>query len=174
MERCSFTGERGRPRFRGTVLTIADGFPAEVRYVVTCDSGWHTRNCVVSMRARESREMVRLSVDRQGSWFYDGKRRPDLDGVVDLDLAFSPSSNTLPLQRMDLSPGQQMRIPVAWLRFPELDLVRSEQVYERVSERNYRFGSADGEFSALIETDRQGMVVRYGDLWRTLAGDTIP
>ncbi|HOX36184.1 MAG TPA: putative glycolipid-binding domain-containing protein [Methanoregulaceae archaeon] len=174
MERCSFTCDRKRPRFQGTVLTTADGAPAEVRYVVTCNSGWQTRHCVVTMTARESREMVRLSVDREGLWFQDGKRRPDLDGVADIDLAFSPCTNTLPIRRIDLSYGQQVRIPVAWLRFPELDLVRTDQVYEQLSERRYRFSSADGGFSAVIETDRQGMVVRYGDLWRTVPDDAIP
>jgi hypothetical protein len=86
---------------------------------------------------------------------------------VDIDLGFTPATNTLPIRRLALGIGESARVRSAWLRFPELRLEPLEQVYTRQAERSFRYRSlVDGElFIARLDTDMLGWVIRYEGLW---------
>jgi hypothetical protein len=92
---------------------------------------------------------------------------PDLSGTVDIELGFTPATNTLPIRRLALEIGESARVRSAWLRFPELRLEPLEQMYTRQAERRFRYRSlVDGElFVARLDTDMFGWVVRYEGLW---------
>jgi len=166
MERCSLReGPDGR-RLEGTVLTLLDAGPAEIRYAVTCDRSWRTRKCSVHVDHPDGARRIELEADETGSWSRDGVRVDEFEGIADADLGFSPCTNSLPIRRLALAIGEEVRISVVWLRFPELDLLSSDQVYTRIAENLYRFESGAGEFRAMIETDELGIVTHYGDLWR--------
>lgn len=173
MERCTLVEDAGLERLEGTVLTLLDGDPVEIHYSVTCDPAWRTRSCAVGIETRGSNKTIRLEVDEPGSWTHDGVRVSEFDGATDVDLGFSPCTNTLPIRRLALAVGQRARIAVVWLRFPELDLVRSEQVYTRLSESAYRYESATGDFRADLEVDDHGIVTRYGDYWREIVASGL-
>lgn len=155
-------------RLEGTVLTMLAGVPTELRYEVTCDREWHTRWCSVTLLSPSGERTITLVADGEGRWERDGSSDAALDDALDVDLGFSPSTNTLAIRRLELEIGESVRLSVAWLRFPELDLVRAEQVYTRLDERRYRYESGDGDFSAELEVDDRGVVTRYGELWRTI------
>ena len=74
--------------------------------------------------------------------------RPVVSGCIDLDLNFSPSTNLLPIRRLNLSVGQQATVRAAWLRFPSFALEPLDQLYRRVGESSYRYESASGKFVA--------------------------
>jgi hypothetical protein len=166
-ELCILTDEPGRKRFAGTVLTVRPGEQVEIRYELVCDASWGTRACTVDIEGASTRERIALTVGEDGVWKRDGAPVPDLGaGVSYVDLGFSPCTNTLPIRGVALDTGQSARIVVAWLRFPELDLVRAEQVYTRVSASRYRFETGEGDFAAELDVDPHGMVTRYGTYWR--------
>ncbi len=166
MERCSLREGADHWRLDGTVLTLLDDAPAEVRYAVTCDRSWRTRTCTVRIDHRDRAWRIALEADGTGSWFRDGTRVDAFEGSIDADLGFSPCTNTIPIRRLAPAIGEEVRITVVWLRFPEFDLLSSEQAYTRIGENLYRFESGPGDFRAVIETDGLGIVTRYGDLWR--------
>lgn len=168
MERCALIEGADVERFEGTVLTLLDGEPTEIHYSVTCDAAWQTRSCTVTIESHGSTKTIRLEVDERGSWTRDGVRANELDGAADVDLGFSPCTNTLAIRRLALDIGQHARITVAWLRFPELDIIRSEQVYTRLTENTYRYESGTGDFRAELDVDEHGIVTRYGDYWREI------
>jgi len=65
-----------------------------------------------------------------------------------------------------LAVGASTTITAAWVRFPEFDVVASEQTYTRLADDRWRYAS--GRFEAELEVDPATNVVRrYGeDLWR--------
>ena len=138
-------------------------------YAIGCDSRWRTRSVLIdgSIGAKIVRRTA--SVDPDGHWICDRKARPDLEGCLDVDLAFSPSTNTLPLRRLDLAVGARATLHVAWLRFPELVFEPKEQTYTRLDATHYRFESDGGAFRAEIEVDTDALVVRYPGLWERIA-----
>jgi uncharacterized protein YdeI (YjbR/CyaY-like superfamily) len=110
---------------------------------------------------------MRLDSDGAGNWTRDGEPQPHLEGAPDVDLGFTPATNTLPIRRLDLAVGESGRVRSAWLRFPELRLEPLDQTYTREAERVYRYlAQVDGEpFTARLDTDELGRVLRYEGLW---------
>jgi hypothetical protein len=151
-------------RLRGTVLTHAAERPIELRYAVTVDAGWATTGVevLVSFAGGEAREPVEL-----GRLWSGKKRPPGYEDCVDVDLSFTPATNTLPIRRLGLKVGEEKEIAVAWLVWPELRFERAVQRYARLAKDRYRY--AQDDFEAELTVDEDGLVLEYEGLWRTVA-----
>jgi len=137
----------------------------EVEYVILCDSSWRTKTAkVVVSNGKENRKLDLCN--NNGFWFQDGERCPALDGCVDVDLEWSPSTNTLPLRRLNIPVGGESGfVTAAWIRFPELRTQPLLQNYRRMAEDTYLYRSHGGTFEAEISVDRHLLVVSYEGLW---------
>jgi hypothetical protein len=93
---------------------------------------------------------------------------PGVLGCLDLDLAFSPSTNLLPIRRLNLAIGQASEVRAAWLRFPELTLEPLDQRYTRLDDRTYRYESAGGTFMRILRTNAAGFALSYPGLWEAI------
>jgi hypothetical protein len=149
----------------GRVLTLVDQTPTEAHYSVHCGPDWITRNADLRVVQRLSTKRIRVHRDDSGRWRIDDQPRPELDGMLDVDLALTPSTNTLPIHRLALRIGESQPTDAAWVRFPDLACERLPQRYTRLGERHYRYESNSGSFAADIHVDDHGVVIRYGDLW---------
>jgi uncharacterized protein len=105
-----------------------------------------------------------------------GSRRPPraveilgVAGCLDVDLAFTPATNLLPMRRLGLAAGESGDLTAAWVRFPDLDVQPLPQRYTRLAERRWRYQSRGGAFTAELEVDDLGLVVRYPPLWERAA-----
>jgi len=154
-------------RLTGEVKAGQTGLAARLCYAIDCDPGWRTRSAVIEGEAGGLPVRFALSADGEGRWACDGAPAPTLDGALDIDLGFTPATNTLPIRRLDLAVGGQAPVRSAWLRFPELRLEPLEQLYTREAERRFRYHAlVDGEpFVARLDTDVFGRVVYYEGLW---------
>ena len=131
---------------------------------MSCDPDWVTRAVAVGLRGPDGPRSLRLTAE-EGRWYVDGVEREAIRGCVDVDLAWSPSTNTLPIRRLDFPVGEDRAMTAAWVRFPELTLEPLAQEYRRLAERRYRYSSAGGSFVAELEVDEQGLVATYGQIW---------
>jgi len=105
-------------------------------------------------------------------WSRDGvaqREQPDLADCVDVDLGISPSTNTLPIRRLNLAVGESRELTAAWVRFPELTVEPLAQRYTRLAERRYRYESIVSGFTAELEVDDLGLVINYEGIWRRVA-----
>jgi uncharacterized protein len=163
-ERCVLEAAKRGHRLRGRALLAVDGTPVEARYAVEVDRRWHTQDVsvVVELPNGEVREPAALGA----LWSGQG-RPPELEGCIDVDLGFSPSTNTLPIRRLGLEVGESAKVAAVWLRWPELTVERLEQRYERLAPDRYRYSS--GRFSAELRVDDDGLVLEYGKYWRAIA-----
>jgi hypothetical protein len=91
----------------------------------------------------------------------------DVAGALDVDLTVTPATNTLPVRRLGLEVGQAADLWMAWIQFPDLEVIPSEQRYERLTQDRWRFST--GDFQAELVVDRDGLVLDYGGLFRSLA-----
>jgi hypothetical protein len=112
------------------------------------------------------RGLRRLSMRRapKGQWWVDGKRRPDLDPCLDMDVAATPLTNTPALRRLELDVGQSADITVAWVDVPSLAVSTEPQGYHRLPDgpdhRCYRF-RATGIDGLVLTTDPDDLVRDY-------------
>ncbi len=149
----------------GTAVFLWDRHPCRLEYLVICDANWRTMTGRVTGSVGDFEIDLECAQDREGHWRLDGREQPQVAGCIDLDLNFSPSTNLLPIRRLNLEVGEEALVRAAWLRFPSFRLEPLEQVYRRTAESVYRYESAGGSFVADLEVDSQGFVTRYADIW---------
>lgn len=164
----------------GTTLLAVAGEPAHVSYRVDLAPDWTTRAVSVVHRqgsdatARELHLVVderrRWSIGRRpGAGALAARVDPALTGLADVDLEFSPATNTLPIRRLTPPIDEAVDVVAAWVRFPGLTVEPLAQRYRRLGERRYRYETADGSFAADLEVDALGLVVRYENGWHRIA-----
>ena len=136
--------------------------PYLVEYRLDAPSGWITRRLEVEASGAGWRRSLTLEHDGAGRWTADGERLAELDGALDCDLAFSPLTNLMPVRRSALHEraGSEDFV-MAWVSVPDLSIHASPQRYEHVRPGVVRFVSLDGDFTAELELDADGLVVRY-------------
>lgn len=156
-------------RLEGRALLALEGQPAEAAYEVVCSRSWETRTARVRLERGAETRTVELRREDGDRWWVDGERRADLDGIADVDLGFTPSTNTLPIRRLSLGVGAGSDLRAAWVRFPELSVEVLEQRYVRTGPSSYRYESRGGSFEADLTADGLGVIVTYGDLWERVA-----
>ena len=164
-EACRLYGLEGEWRLEGTAVFSHEGRACRLSYLIVCDSGWKTLSGMVSGWVGNNLVNIELSVDEQHQWKMNGVPQAQVDGCVDLDLNFSPSTNLLPIRRLNLAVGQSAEVKAAWLRFPSFELEPFRQVYTRLSDFKYRYSSRDGEFVADLTIDDVGFPTVYPGLW---------
>jgi uncharacterized protein len=102
-----------------------------------------------------------------GPW--DGSL-PDLSGALDIDLENSPLTNTMPILRHGFQREGSGDLVMAFITTPSLRVEASPQRYEhlRTAESGsiVRYISRDGEFTADLELDSDGLLIHYPRLAR--------
>jgi RNA polymerase sigma-70 factor, ECF subfamily len=168
-EYCNLAPTDGAHRLSGVVVLPIEGDPGYIRYEVLLDEGWRTRQADVRVTAGGVDRDLGLVADGQGHWEVSGRPVPALDRCIDVDLGFSPSTNTLPIRRLGLPVGGEASVRAAWVRFPQFTIEPFDQTYQRIEDRLWRYRS--GTFAATLEVDGQGLVRKYGDdIWTAIAG----
>jgi hypothetical protein len=148
----------------GTVVAVRDNQPLLVTYAVDCSSNWQTQNVeLVVTRSGEERSLS-LRADSDRNWFLDGQEIAEVAGCVDIDLGITPSTNTLPIRRLNLAVGEGADVLATWVQFPSLEIRTLSQRYTRLAERVYRYESDTG-FTAELEVDDAGVVTTYPGGW---------
>jgi hypothetical protein len=150
----------------GSALTAFDSGPAISTYRIECDDQWRTRGVHVSVTRADVRRDLAIACDENGTWTRDGMPEQALRGCIDVDLEVSPCTNTLPLRRCPIGPGQAIEPIAAWVRFPELTIEPLAQRYTCRATGQYLYESHGGRFRSEIATDLHGLVTEYGDLWK--------
>jgi len=154
--------------FRGTILALAHHAAAEARYEIVCDRTFRTRHAKVSLCSAAGERSLEISA-QDGRWYANDHEVPSVNGAIDIDLGWSPSTNTLPIRRLDLALGQSSgEIIAAWVRFPDLTLEPLPQEYLRISDDRYRYSSRGGSFTAELLVDGEGLVIDYAGFWQRI------
>ena len=153
---------------RGKIVSVQEpSEPLFISYEILCDEEWHTREAhILQVNAGEQRE---LKIEVAGpEWLVNGKPVPAVHGCLDIDLSATPSTNTLPIRRLNLQRGQSHPVAAAWVRFPSLEIGPLQQSYKRLDQTRYWYESATG-FTAEIRVDAAAVVFDYPGIWTRVA-----
>lgn len=142
--------------------------PCCLSYEVSCDEAWHTRAATVTgwIGPRD----LRFEIERAapGVWRLNGDAQPQVAGLIDVDLGFTPATNLLAVNRLALGVGRQAPAPAAYLSFPELRLDRIDQTYVRLSGTRYAYASPAYGYDEVLEVSEVGFVTDYPKLWQAV------
>ena len=165
-DRCGLTRLGSGWRIDGAAEYADPRGPARLAYAVEADEEWRTLSGVV--RGTVGVETVSLDIRRAEAdrWSVNGRLVPGLDGLVDLDLGFTPATNLFPLRRLALRIGESADAAAAWLDEERWHLRRLPQRYERREEGAWWYESPDGGYEGLLRVNADGFVTEYPGLWR--------
>lgn len=165
MELCSLHIQPDGGSMVGTVITAFEDEPVNVRYFIQTGSDWWTSDVTIWFPTSESLGMILRLHMRDQQWQVDGQERNDLANCLDVDLGITPSTNTLPIRRLNLAVGESAEVTAAWVRFPELSVEPLRQRYTRLAPDRYLYESLESGFTAELSVDESGLVTRYPGGW---------
>jgi hypothetical protein len=150
----------------GTAVFVHDQQPCRLDYLVVCDAAWHTVSSRVTGWVGNDTLDIDLTGDITRRWRLNGIECPAVAGCIDLDLNFSPSTNLLPIRRLNLGVAQEAEVEAAWLRFPSFTLEPLPQLYRRLDATTYCYESAGGTFVTELQVNEAGLVLHYPNFCR--------
>ncbi|GIG34633.1 putative glycolipid-binding domain-containing protein [Cellulomonas pakistanensis] len=148
-------------RLRGHTSALEDGRTYAVRYEITLDDAWRTREARVWSDTVDGPRSTVVRSDGRGTWTVDGEPAPHLDGLGDVDLEASACTNTLPVHRLDLPVGEVVAAPAVYVQAQDLAVVRLEQTYSRRPDGRFDYTSQGGAFRAVLTYDDAGLILDY-------------
>lgn len=152
------------------VVGRSDDHPFRVYYEIDCDRRWRARRVRIVTLGRTTTSMT-LRADGEGTWIDgEGNELPGVEGAIDVDVSATPFTNTLPIRRLDLDSGESADLTVAYVSVPELDVDADAQRYTCLDPVDadggrYRYDAIEGDFTAELVVDADGLVVEYPDLF---------
>jgi uncharacterized protein len=170
----------GGLRATGTQLG-AHPVPYRVDYRLECPEEYVTRELELTAQGDGWWRHLLLRHDGLGAWTaefdfegyaiapWDG-RLPELFDARDVDIENSPLTNTMPIRRHGFQDGGSGNLTMAFVRMPSLEVRASPQRYEHVRAGDggsvVRYVGLDGDFSAELELDDDGLLAFYPHLAR--------
>lgn len=160
----------GRSGIRAESVVIGErgGITYGVRYRIDCDTAWHVLRFSIETT---SGKRLALSSDGEGHWRgEDGRDLPEFEGCIDIDLAGTPFTNTLPIRRLGLTPQSgTAKLTMLYVPFDTFDPFPDRQNYTCLTQnRLYRYEAGDRSFAADLPVDEDGLVTDYPTLFERL------
>ncbi|MGE3459989.1 MAG: putative glycolipid-binding domain-containing protein [Kofleriaceae bacterium] len=148
------------------VFRTDDGSPAQLGYQVHCDRNWVSRRGSVRGWIGDRRIDLTIAHGPHGLWSVNDEPADELEGLVDLDLAFTPATNLIALRRLALADGETADAPAAWLELAHARLIALPQRYKRLSATSYDYDAPSVPYHAVLDVTPQGFVRMYPQLWQ--------
>lgn len=137
-------------------------------YTLVTDKQWRTLELRLMLETSPGvMDGIHLLSEGNGTWT-DAQENPmpELDGCLDVDIRWTPLTNTLPINRLPLVAGEEQSIRVAYIDVPNLTVRPVAQRYLRTSEQGVRYMSETRETEVDISVDDDGYVSEYPKLFR--------
>lgn len=96
-----------------TATLASDGQACRLDYVIDCDPQWLTRSAAVSGWMDRREVDVKVVRNEYGQWLLNARECDQVAGCTDIDLNFSPSTNLLPIRRLNLQVGEAAQVRAA-------------------------------------------------------------
>lgn len=140
---------------------------AALDYVVRLGPDWLTRSADITGSHGGNEVALRIECSN-GDWSLNDTPQPQIAGCTDVDFAFTPATNLMPLRRMpDVG---RLDATAAWVRLPGPQLTPLDQSYTRERGALVAYHASQTGYSTQLVVAESGFVTTYPGLWEaTLA-----
>jgi hypothetical protein len=165
MDACRFQRASNGWTISGVAIFIADGSPAKLAYEIMCYTDWSTRVATVSGWIGKRNMAIALERQEGADWFLNGAAMACASNLVDVDLGFTPATNTSAMRRLNLQQGQEIETTALWLDTSDWMFKPLRQLYRRKSDSVFDYKSPLHGYQAELTVDAFGVITNYPQLW---------
>jgi len=158
-------------KIEGTAVFSQGGKVTSLSYDIICDTDWSSRAAFVRGWIGSRNIHINLTRTPASGWTSNGQQLVHMQGFLDIDLGFTPASNTNVIHRLDLQIGQGVETTAIWLDPTDWTIKPLMQFYRKLSSNNYHYASPIHDYEAELEVDNFGMVINYPNLWKAMSAD---
>ena len=134
-------------------------------YTLDLDTTWNVQSVHIDVLSKEPVSLS-LTKDRNNNWYDErGVLLRDLSGCNDVDISYTPFTNTLPINRLHLPVGATKEETVVYVDIPTAKCTAVPQRYTNLGEGFYLYENLVTGFKSKIEIDEKGYVVDYPGIW---------
>jgi hypothetical protein len=162
---CRFVSRDEGWAIEGQANFVHEGAVACLSYSLLCAPDWTSRLAVVN--GWVGHRPLSLVIERSDAagWQLNGQAVPGSEALLDVDLGFTPASNTNAIRRLGLGIGDRTETTALWLDSEDWTLKPLVQSYHRTSATTFAYASPIHGYQAELETDGFGVIRSYPDLW---------
>jgi hypothetical protein len=163
-------GERSMRASGSVVDAPHDGVEAySASYALATDETGVVHRLTVRTVRAQGEQHVTLTRSEEGIWLVDhgtGAVRTNFDGALDVDLAFSPLFNALPVRRLGLHrAAAEHSLPMVFVALPGLEVRLVRQTYRTVGVGDPAVVRCSGDsLEVELTVDADGLVLEYPGL----------
>lgn len=165
---CRLRSDSGGWLIEGVAASRSGGVIAALSYRVEIDADWTSRSARIDGFS-DGRDIHLEIVRGNGRWTLNRETVPEVGGLVDIDLGFTPATNFNAIRRLDLDIGESTETTAVWLDTEDWRIKPLVQTYRRIALNRYAYASPAHGYRAELETDDFGMITHYPELWRAVA-----
>jgi uncharacterized protein len=170
LENCLINDLDNGAEITSTIIGSYEGRLYKVEYHIRTNEYWQTVLLELTSQVSNNTQMTTFEGDGKGIWTFNGKEAEQFIGCIDVDIAVTPFTNTLPIRRLQLQQGQSQQIQVIYCDLLNQVIKPVSQNYTRLSNNEYHYENIPNDFEATIQVDESGLVVDYPGLFvRTAA-----
>ncbi|MCS3797392.1 putative glycolipid-binding domain-containing protein [Niastella sp. OAS944] len=170
LENCQVNEHENSAEITSTIIGSYEGKLYKVEYQIRTNARWQTVLLELTSQVNNKPQTIKLEGDEKGNWIYNGKEAAQFRNCIDVDIAVTPFTNTLPIRRLQLQQGQSQEIQVIYCDILNQVIKPVSQKYTRLSNNEYHYENIPNDFEATIKVDDSGLVIDYPGLFvRTAA-----
>ena len=137
----------------------------KVAYRIKTNQNWETSFCEVKSQHTNRQEHFVFESNENRRWTKNGKVADEYEGCIDVDIALTPFTNTLAINRLKLALNEEQIIRVIYFDLLEFQIKPVRQKYRRLLDKEYHFENVPNDFEARITVDDSGFVTDYPSLF---------
>lgn len=162
---CRFSRTADGWTVEGTAVFEQDGQVVNLAYRLICDRSWVSLQASVAGWIGEIDFLLDIERDGDDCWRVNGIQNQALTGLKDIDLGFTPASNTNAIRRLNLSGDEAAETIAVWLDTEDWTVKPLRQSYHRGKGDTFHYISPQHDYRATLIVDDFGAVTKYPDLW---------
>ena len=165
LENCLVEVTEDGSEVTSNIIGFYKGVIYSVEYRIRTNQNWETVLLEINSRHSNQTQFIRFEGDGKGNWMCNGKKADQFNGCIDVDIALTPFTNTLPINRLGLNQNQTHEIQVIYCDLLERQIMPVRQRYTCLSNTEYHYENVPNDFEATIQVDESGLVVDYPSLF---------